>query len=226
MATSVGIANEKSTNFIHHWSVSCSVLVTAITLGRDFTREIEKVQNSRILWYLVESLCFALLIFVLSKKLRCSDILVSDKTASSVINYFSDEGGDQEIPKTATMETQTENKDYMEMSEKLNNHYKVKFSKINKEIREIRKTCSSKLSKFKKATKVVTKKMSEIQLKLPMLTQENKFLKEERNKLYPKIEEEAERKKDLEEKLSRLHTYLKCQGKAALAEPVRELVQA
>lgn len=218
-------AKESSANPCRHWSVSCSILITAITLGRDFCRDIENVESNQVVWHFMETLLSVLLIFALCRKFNSTGEMVAKQTTSSDADCCLDNEYDSDIKTKSTIETQTDNKDYNEMTIKLKNSYKLMFSKLNRDIRELRKTCSTKLGKIKKTTKVVTKKMAEIQLKLPMLTKENKFLKEERNNLYSKIEDEAERKKDLEEKLTRLHTYLKCQGKAALSEPIRELVQ-
>ncbi|CAC5406800.1 unnamed protein product [Mytilus coruscus] len=198
-----GKANIEATQWWEHWSVSGSIFISAVSLGRDFSREIGEVQNSSV--YVERFSCH------IFEELEVSPGF--DKIVDG------DRKDHQEPPKKTSVGTQTDHKDYNDLTEHLKSNYHTKIAKINKDIRQFRKLFTSKISKVKNSTKEVSKKMCDIQLKIPALTQENKFLSDEKDTLHAKIVEETAVEQDINEKFFSLHAYVQYQGQTALTEP-------
>ena len=78
---------------------------------------------------------------------------------------------------------------------------------------------------MKSSTNEVKKVMSAIQLKIPSITEENKFLTEQRDALNQQIVEETTKQQDLHEKYLTLHSYMYNYGREALTEPIPDVVQ-
>ncbi|XP_063419797.1 uncharacterized protein LOC134704945 [Mytilus trossulus] len=218
-----GKSNIETIQWWEHWSVSGSMFIAAVTLGRDFSREIGEVQHSSVFWYLLESLLLVYTCIAVARKVqeRFSNRIFDELEVSTEFDKIADDSkkDHQEPPKKISVGTQTDHKDYDDLTERLKSNHHSKLAKINKDIRQFRQLFTSKISKVRKSTKEVSKKMCDIQLKIPALTQENKFLSDEKDTLHAKIVEETALEQDINEKFFSLHAYVQYQGQTALTEP-------